>query len=197
MNPKASSLRKEWHLRADPLDADVAELAKLLPTKRFKMRVRSTHCARVPPWQAWLVMMSAYTVVATVTGLCTTLGPVLWAVGVGIGLVSAIGTAVAELGQLRVPLPWRGHVVVYVHEGHLATVKPGYEDISSSWRNRTCTDLLDEDGIILASLFDELNRGIDMYFARIDVIEAARDAAKRHKELACERATIRAEIESS
>ena len=190
---KAASLRTEWGARARTLNANVAELAELLPTRLFKMRVLTTKRATLPPIVAWALLTMAYIVMAVPFGMI--FGGIEYLIlGGCLSIPLFLITGVAHALDVRVPLPWKEHAAVYVRNGNLATVPMGYESLSTSWTERTCTQLLNEEGIVLSSLLAELERGVNTYFARIEVLDEGVDAAQTHVQRARERASIQAEV---
>lgn len=194
---KATSLQKEFHLRADALDADVAKLAAMLPTRRFRMRVRTTRHAQWNPIAFTLMAIAAYVGVAVPVAHYAdgpTVPLVLATVGLFGALVGGIVGSIGSLAGAKVPLPYAGRVVVYVEKGHLATVPDGYEDIDRKWERKTCSQLIDEEGILVESLLAELRRGVDTYFARIEVLDAARDAVDAEKKRAEALAKVQGEV---
>jgi hypothetical protein len=192
LRERSTSLQKEFHLRADALDADVAELAALLPTRRFKMRVLTTDRARWSPFLGAFVIMVAYVALATLLQLSLDVEPLV-VVGVILFFMLAFSSCLHSIGGGTVPGLGRKRIVVYVRNGHLSTVKPGYEDLDGSWEQKSCTRLVDEEHIVVASLFAELARGIDTYSERIEVLDAAIADVRPLKE----KARILAEVQST
>lgn len=190
---KSSSLRKEWHTRADALDANVAELAAQIPAHRFKMRVKTTRWARLHPMVAATGLTAAYVAAAIPLSFFMD-GGLLAVIGMSVVLLSYLVAALMSFTSDTIPFPTQGYVTVYVKDGHLATVKPGYEEHSSSWEQKTCSRLLDDEGILLGSLLAELERGIDTYFGRLDVLDAGLEAAQSVKARAKERADVQSEV---
>lgn len=198
---RSTSLQKEFHLRADALDADVAALAKLLPTRLFKMRVRTTRWARTS-------ILSHAVVVAVALGFASVVakglvsdprtGLVLATASVFAALLALLVGAIGALASVSGPLPWKARATVYVRHGDLSVVEgwsgTDLPETESYWKRKTCSRLLDEDDVVLASLFSELQRGVDTYFARLDVLDAAREAVAEQKTDAERRAQVQAEV---
>lgn len=191
---KSSSLRKEWHTRANALDADVAELAAQIPAHMFKMRVKTTRYAQLSPMIVATGLSAAYVAAAIPLAFFVSVSALVVAGVLGM-LVAYFVAAIMGLTSTPIPFPTPGYITVYVKDGHLATVAPGYEHIPTSWKLKTCTRLLDDEDILLGSLLAELERGIDTYFGRLDVLDAGREAALSVKERAKERADVQSEVD--
>lgn len=181
---------EEWHTSANLLNQEIAQIARLMPPKQFDMRVKTATPARVGA--KWLVLTTG--IVGTI--VCGALAPHdpdavagLWGVGL---FVLVIMVVVAHHYEWKVPVWRNASIHVAVVDGKLRTWDPG----CGRWIDRTCTDLMDGEGVNPASLFAELNRGIRAATTRHNEIDVAREMATRIKELALEQASARAEIEA-
>ena len=197
IHPRASSLRREFHTRADTLNEEVSAVVKSLPTRQFKMRVKSTHRPRIPAHIVSAYMFGGYVIGALgAAPFVENVGPDLFGVGIGFGLCLALISMACTVLDLKIPGVGLSTITVYVKDGELMLVKEGYEEYTGShyWTPKSCTELLDENGVVLNSLLSELRRGVDLYFNRIDTLDAGCIAIKEIKDNTSLRAQVQAEL---